>query len=355
MFALSVSGQKRTLRRRLPLAFLSAGLLLVIAGALSPARAGFSFCNKTSYMLASAIAFEVKGRWVTRGWFLLEPGQCNEALDHRLSDGIYYTYAYTLPAHVGGIKYFSGAEFFCTATGLGDFTITGQKDCERRGYLARGFARIEVAGQGDWTTTFTEPSDYTLEKAQIAGVQRLLGDIGRNAGHIDGYVGSKTRRALIAFKKSHKLPADATITSELFVALLAEARQVQRETGYTFCNDTDDLVWAAIGVSEDKDVVSTGWFRVAPHECTEAIKDRLRGKAYYTFAESARGRASALSWGGEHPLCVMENRFTIKGAADCEKRGYFSTGFRKVDIGDKPGFVQHLSETSASTKRGAQY
>ena len=325
---------------------------LVSVGLATPASAALTLCNKTSYMLASAVGFQAKGRWVTRGWFTLEPGQCTAALEYALSDGSYYTYAYTLPVHVGTVKTFAGNQKFCTAPGQGEFTISGQEDCERRGFTPRPFARVLVEGKTDWTTTFTEPDDYSMERARVAGVQRLLSDIGASSGKIDGYFGERTRRALIGFKREHKMPADLTTPSLLYQALVLEARTTQQNTGYKFCNETAETAWAAIGYGEGPAIVSTGWFKVAPHACTEAIKDRLKEKSYFTFAETEKGTGRGLLWGGEHSFCTMETRFTIKGANDCEKRGYLSTGFRKIDVGKEAGFTQTLSAENSTADRG---
>src|SRR5262249_31784467 len=141
-------------------AALVAFVIVCLSAPATPAAAALNLCNKTSYMLASAVGFQTKGRWVTRGWFILEPGQCSAVLEYKLSDGAYFTHAFTLPSHAGAVKTFAGGEKFCTAQGLGEFNIAGQEDCERRGFTERGFARIEVQGQTDWTTTFTEPADY---------------------------------------------------------------------------------------------------------------------------------------------------------------------------------------------------
>ncbi len=348
--SLPVCHEKRI--RAIMAAAITAVAIMCLSAALSPAAAALNLCNKTSFMLASAVGFQAKGRWVTRGWFVLEPGQCTAVLEYKLTDGAYFTHAYTLPSHEGAVKTFAGGEKFCTAQGFGEFNIAGQEDCERRGFVERGFARIEVQGQPDWTTTFTEPSDYSMERARIAGVQRLLSDIGASNARIDGYLGDKTKRALLSFKKTHKMPVDETTPSLLYQALLLEARSIQKKTGYRFCNQTDGIAWAAIGYADSGDFVSSGWFQIAPHACTEAIKDRLKAKTYFTYVETEKGSKRGMVWGGEHAFCTMETRFTIKGAKDCEKRGYLTTGFRKIDIGGDHGWTQTLSaETSTNERR----
>ena len=149
------------------------------------------------------------------------------------------------------------------------------------------------------------------------------------------------------------MPADETTPSLLYQALLLEARATQQKTGYRFCNETDATAWAAIGYADGGDLISTGWFKVAAHDCIEAIKDRLKAKSYFTFAETDKGSGHGLVWGGDHPFCTLETRFTIKGATACEKRGFLSTGFRKIDIGSGIGFTQTLSSETSTLDRRA--
>lgn len=333
------------------LAALLAGLLGV---SVRPAAAEINVCNRTSYVLTTAIGFDVKGRQVTQGWLALEPGQCRAVIDQPLEKPVFYTFGHTLPAHEGGLRYFSGNTPMCVSGGPGEFNITGQEDCERRGFVRRGFAKVDTDGGETWTTSFTEAKEYSLEEARIAGIQRLLNDTGVLTTRVDGFLGSKTRRAILDFKRAEGLAPDDALTSELYAALLAKAGTVQSETGYRFCNETQFTVWAAIGYEEQSEPVSTGWFKIAPRQCAEAIKDRLKQPAYFTYAEADRARGGPLVWGGEHVFCTMDNRFTIRGRADCEARGFLSTGFTRIDTEKRDGYVQTLTLEGAVTRRGAQ-
>lgn len=326
---------------------------LYFALSAQPAQAAFTFCNRTSYVLATAIATEAGPRTESRGWFVLQPGQCQPVLKEPLTGRIYYTFAYTLPVHSGGIKYFAGNRLLCSGQGLASFTIVGHEDCERRGFVARKFATIRVSDTTDWTTTFTEPTDYSLKEARVAGIQRLLSDIGLNAGDIDGYLGAKTRRALVKFKQERGITPDLTLPNALYDTLVTAARRAHEDVGYSFCNDTGDVVWAAIGYESDGDIVSTGWFRIDSRRCTKVIKGRLNERAYYSFAETEQGIGRHFTWGGDRSLCTMDNRFTIREHKDCERRGYVTTGFARVDVGTEPGYVQRLTPESASRSRGA--
>lgn len=329
---------------------LAAGALAVTA---KPANATYTFCNRTSFVLASAIAFEDGASTESRGWYVLQPGQCQTVLQEALRHSAYYAFAQTLPVHAGGVRSFAGNKLLCTTPGLAPFKIVGQDDCERRGYVARRFSTIKTNGNAKWTTTFGEPSDYTLEEARVAGVQRLLADMGIDAGRIDGYLGAKTRRALVAFKQKNGLEPDLTLPNALYDALVKAAQAAQEDVGLSFCNDTGSKVWAAIGYEADGETVSTGWFGIESRRCTRVVKGPLTHDVYYTFAETESGIGRRYVWGGGRVLCTMDNRFTIREHKDCEKRGYVSTGFARIDAGGKPGYVQRLSADSASQAQGA--
>jgi len=318
-----------------------------------PAHGAYTFCNRTSYVLASAIGKENGPRTESRGWFVLQPGQCQVVLNEPLHSGVYYTFAYTLPVHSGGVKNFAGNRMLCASPGSGSFAIIGQDDCERRGFVARKFSTIRTGDNTDWTTTFTEPTEYSFEEARIAGVQRLLADIGLDAGDIDGYLGAKTRRALVDFKEKHGIAPDLTLPNVLYDALVKDAQQAHEDVGYSFCNDTGNVVWAAIGYESEGEIVATGWYRVDSRRCAKVIKARLTEDTYYTFAETEQGVGRHFVWGGDRLLCTMDNRFTIREHNDCEKRGYVTIGFARIEVGKEPGYVQRLTPESASKSRGA--
>lgn len=304
------------------------------------AHADYEFCNKTSYVLKTAIGHKRGNAWKSRGWWILYPGQCESVIEGALDQSTYYTFARSVYAHAGGIKYFAGSHRFCVNEN--EFQVDGRGDCDRRGHVERRFAQIKVGSARSWTTSFTEPNDFDLEEARIAGVQRLLKDVGKKS-RIDGLMGRKTRRAIISSKRKYGLAANDQLTNDLFAKLVSEASSIQQDTGYNLCNETSHQIWAAIGYEAQKELVTTGWFKLDPGKCTKAIKDKLRAKVYYTYAEAEIGRKK-ISWGGDHFLCTMDNRFTINGRSDCEKRGFMNTGFLKVETGAKAGWTQTFSE-----------
>ncbi len=328
---------------------LIAGALIALAGSglTTPAEAAFTFCNRTSYVLASALGVEQKNETVTKGWFILQPGECKVVEQARLEQTTYYSFAYSLPTHQGGTKQFSGSKLLCSGASLATFNIVGQEGCQRRGFAERRYSPVNTQGNADWTTTFAEPKSYSLEEARIAGVQRLLADIGIDAGTVDGFLGAKTRQAILRFKESHDLGTDLSLPSALYQRLIETAQQSSKDAGYSFCNDTGDVVWAAIGFDSDDEVTATGWFRVGPKSCTKVIRDRLRRPVYYTYAEADQKSGPAHVWGGDVRLCTRDDRFTIRGRSDCDQNGFEQAGFARVEVGNKGGYVQRLTGDAA--------
>ncbi len=306
------------------------------------AEAKYDYCNNTSYVLRAAIAYKDEGEWVSRGWWTLLPGKCRTVLPQELKAKAYYTYAETVPGHRGGIKYFAGHHRFCTKDGY--FTIHGRDDCTTQGYSAGSFVEVQVGKAKSWTTTFEEPADFTRKKAEIAGVQRLLADIGYNPGKIDGELGRKTRRAIAAFKRAHGITVSGLISEELINALAETANTAAEEMGFNFCNNTDQQLWTAIAFKHNKDWISRGWWMLEPGDCARVLKDSLAAQTYYVYAAYDTPEGEVVVSGGDEKFCTSDVKFSISGRDECETRGYISTGFLKVDVGKTTAWTQHFSQ-----------
>ena len=304
----------------------------------SQAEAGFTYCNKTSYVLKTAIAYD-DGGWTSKGWEVLLPGGCTEILEGELKDDTYYTYAESLPGHKGGIKYFAGESPFCVSSDE-NFELGDRENCSDKGLISGRFVEVAVDGQKEWTTTFTEPKTFTRKKAEIAGAQRLLADIGFDPGRIDGELGRKTRQAIAAFKRAHDLSVAGLISEELMTTLTSEASKEANDLGYKFCNQTQNRVWAAIGFQGKKNWVSRGWWALDPGVCAKVIKDALNQASYYVHAVMEQTSGEKPLSVGSHELCTAEAKFEIEGRSDCEVRGYTTAGFAKIDIGGEKSYTQ---------------
>lgn len=363
---------------------LSLPFVIAMLAMPSDARADYRFCNTTSYVLQGAIGTarhnaKLRGTtagppspapdvaatvapakptdhtglaggetqpdtvWLTQGWTQVLPGECASALSGPVHKGDYYVFARSIDAHQGPTKYFSGSARFCTLTD--DFSIEGRENCALRGYDSHDFIRVSVKAGDDWTTTFGEPRDYSLERARIAGAQRLLLDNGLRLPKIDGYAAKNTERAVMAFQRTANIKATGAIDRDLIDKLVEGARREQSKFGLNICNKTNFLVWASVGVSDSDDDMSSGWIRVAQGSCTKAIKDKLTAKAYYIYAEATDDRGAIamrdgrrLIWMGKQGFCVKTTRYEIKGREACTTRGYDERAFMPINTGGKISF-----------------
>jgi len=315
-------------------------LIAALAFTSAPAQARYKYCNNTSYVLKSAIAYNEKSGWVSRGWWTLLPGTCRTILPQDLKGEVYYTYAESVPGHRGGIKYFAGTRPFCTKEGF--FTIKGRDECTTQGYSAGSFVKVHVGKAHNWTTTFKEPAAFTTKKAEIAGVQRLLADTGYNPGRIDGELGRKTRRAIASFKRSKGIKVGGLISEELITALAEQARTTAEEVGFSYCNDTAKTLWTAIAFQRKKEWVARGWWMLEPGDCARVIKDTLKEGSYYVYAAFDDPKGETVVAGGDNLFCVADVKFSISERRDCALRGYQQIGFMKVDVGKSTVWTQHF-------------
>lgn len=284
-------------------------LALLFAAAMpGRAEAKYEFCNKTSYYLFSAIAYESDGALTAHGWWPLRPGECRTVIEEPLAGGRYYTYAESHPAHKGGRQTWGGTYPFCTADG--SFNIA-RDACERGSPNERLFVRVDIGDAKTWTTDFTELDSYTLASARIAGAQRLLRDVGDDPGGVDGTLGNVTRRAIQRAKDNFQIEAPGTVPDALVDALIAQASDQQADFGFRFCNETKFTLWTALAYAEQGILTSRGWFRVQTSECVKVIKDRLPARDFYTYAEAELEDGQIIIWGGDKTLCTSDVRFEI--------------------------------------------
>lgn len=128
----------------------------------------------------------------------------------------------------------------------------------------------------------------------------------------------------------------AAITVSLFFAGSAAA-------DLRVCNTTQDVVGVAIGYRAKDGWVSQGWWTINPISCVSAIPGALSSRYYYIYAETASGDSR---WEGPINMCIMEEKFEIKGVADCFPRGYQKAGFQEIDTGGQANWMIQLSGSS---------
>lgn len=301
------------------------------------ATSDYTFCNRTSYAASVAVGIRNGGLWATRGWWVIPAGECRVIIKGALTQPQYFSFARSSFAHTGPIRTWGGTQTLCTGKGTFQATSDGSDQCGP-GYEAQGFAKVDTNGKAAWTTTLSENANIkTLEQARVAGLQRLLSDLGRFEGAIDGVAGPKFNEALAQARTAFTVaPGDA---SGLYNKLLAEASKQQAGAGLTFCNRTQDIIWSAMGLDSGGKKISRGWWRLQPGQCEKVIKDRLTDQFVYAFAAADKTEGVAETWGGTKQFCTRDSSFEISDAKDCTGSGFQNTGFLAIDTQGRPGIT----------------
>lgn len=319
-----------------------AGLAALLLSGVS-AQAELAVCNRTSYVLETALALEQDGIAATRGWFRVLPGDCRTVMPGGPPQGKLHVHARALPLYaVASLTPETGVRF---CVGTGDSFIAAGQGCAAADRLA--FIEVEPRVRGDRSEVdLTDADGFSLAAARHAGLQRLLTMAGHDALPIDGAAGPRTDGALAAFRREHKLGTgdDAALWSALLAAA-AEGSGI----GLVWCNETADPVLAAWAEPEKGATVARGWYRIAPGACASARPEPLSTSRLYSFAEAVDGEGAplkrdgaAVAWGGPVMLCTRSARFEIREHADCTGRGYDATGFAPLDVAGRAGVRIHL-------------
>jgi uncharacterized membrane protein len=320
------------------------GLLVLLAA--TPARAQLTLCNRTSYLMHTAIGLEKGANVATRGWFRLEPGQCKQVVDGPLDADTVYVHARTPPVYGNAPLPQNGETELCIRAG--EFTIADARGCPRSEQARFSPAKPSDSPNGP-VVNLAERADYDDTQARLAGIQRLLAIAGYDTYPIDGVRGANTQTAIDQFIKDRHLPVDAAASPDFFDTVLKFARDPEG-VGFAWCNDTRYTVMASLGIVEMGAIVTRGWYRVAAGSC---LRPDVRGDPYrlYSYAEAVDGNGRSvtrgdapLAWGGKIALCTREAKFEIADHKDCAARGLNSAGFAAIDVGGKPSTTVHFKE-----------
>jgi uncharacterized membrane protein len=125
------------------------------------------------------------------------------------------------------------------------------------------------------------------------------------------------------------------------------AAQKPNSAGFAWCNETRNIVMAALGVEEQGAVVTRGWYRVASGKC---LRPDLTGKPrrLYSFGEAvgadglpikdaSKSAPQTFSWGGSTILCTRNVKFELSDHKDCNGSGLTATGFATVELTGSSG------------------
>jgi uncharacterized membrane protein len=307
----------------------------------APARADLQLCSRMSYVVEAAIAVEDKGAAATRGWFRIDPGTCRTVIQGSPPGETLYLHARALPVYGGSPLPQSGHANFCV--GADTFALPATQSCNRTGQRMARFTAVKPSETEKGQAAYlAEDAEYDDTQARDAAIQRLLTIAGYDAGPIDGVRGEKTDSALAQFIADNKLENTAAGRADFFDMLMAAAQR-PNGAGFAWCNETRNVVLAALGFEDHGTVVTRGWYRVAPGKC---LRPDLTGKPQrlYSFGEAigADGQplaaaARATSWGGSTILCTRNVKFELSDHKDCGGNGLTATGFATVELAGSSG------------------
>ncbi|MEM9839933.1 MAG: DUF1036 domain-containing protein [Pseudomonadota bacterium] len=308
----------------------------------SEARAEYSFCNKTSFALSAALGFTDDNQLLTRGWWRLRPGECKRVISNELTPGRYFAYAEAIPGHQGELKTWSGDTPLCVQNDS-LFTLRDQSVCADAPQQQRNFMAVDVTTEDgtSQTTEFVEESNYTSYQAQVAGVQRLLSDVGFEIGKIDGALGATTKSALRQYRRTRGLGQDGVVDNDVIDALIAEANDEDAKLGFFFCNETLLPVWAAFAQPTDdaEGYHSSGWWRLESGSCAKVRRGALGSDPYYVYGIMQAEDQEVTLAGGDTPFCVTSVQFDARSDIACKESGYDSANFRRIDTGGEKAWT----------------
>ena len=309
-------------------------LVLVLCGGLTAQaqdarpESGWQVCNETSFILRSASAFSQAGETTAQGWLILYPGECT-IVDTPIG-APRFLYAESAPAHQGGIREWKGAVTHCAQDK--DFKSDPELPCDLQNLGTRPYFAVDPSEQ---RTSFVEPSDFGA-KAEAAGTQRLLSDVGYGISRIDGNSGRQTNRALGKFLKDKKLGGGIS-AREKFIALESAAIARQNDVGIIICNRAQTRIWAAATYRQDGGWETRGWWPVEPDSCARPHTKSIKNLDPHIFAllESPTEGGEDLTLKSETAapaqFCIAESRFATLERENCLDRGYRPASFRPLD------------------------
>jgi uncharacterized membrane protein len=317
------------------------------AGEAPAGDENYEYCNRTSYTLNVAVGVRDDAQWRTRGWWTVSPGECKPIIKGRLNPTAYFTFARTHFVHSGPTRVWGGNHMLCVGRNQFQASSDGTGVCGP-GLEPQGFARIDTKGRPSWKTTLIEtPALRTKEAARIAGVQRILTDLGLYDGAIDGQASAKFTDAVATTRSQFGYAATDGLDA-IYPALMKEAANAQAQVGLTFCNRSASVLWVALGQDQDGRKTARGWWRIAAGKCEKVVKDRLAQRYLFAHASNDKGGADGV-WGGRFQFCTKDAMFEMEGEQACESRAGVSTGFFAIDTQGRPGVVYNFGSTPLTT------
>lgn len=290
-----------------------------LVAAPSQARAG-EVCNETSFVVEVAKAWRTAEGLRVEGWTRLFPGGCADIGPD--TDVEQYLYARSTAAYLGGVREWRGGQAACVD--VIDFEILGVGDCAALGLEERPFRRLSETERE--RAVLSELANYG-DRAQEAGLQRLLQSAGYDVRTIDGYAGRRTRRRVTAFQND----VDTNFGNDrigLLEALHARALERNAEAGLEVCNDARAPVAAAVARATGEGFEARGWWRIEPGACVRPLALRLTDGEVFVHARLMENSGARAITAGDEIFCVGAGRFTTDRREACNETGFEPAGFR---------------------------
>lgn len=137
------------------------------------ALAGLEICNDSTATQSVALGYKKDADWVSEGWYIFEPGQCLTVLTGDLKNRYYY-----VTATADGWTFDHEDIAFCVSPQA--FDITGDTDCQARGYVTNLFRKIDT---GKTAKDFRyNIGPYTRPETPAAAPPGTYGEPYSNAG-----------------------------------------------------------------------------------------------------------------------------------------------------------------------------
>ncbi|WP_022701430.1 DUF1036 domain-containing protein [Oceanicaulis alexandrii] len=307
--------------------------LVLMLGFGGAAQAG-QVCNETSFMVEAAKAWRTPSGLAVEGWARIAPGGCAEI--GPATDTEQYLYARTTRAYLGGVREWRGSLDICVDEA--DFAFEGVADCETLGLETRKFRQLTDAERD--SAVLVEVADFG-DRAEEAGLQRLLQSAGYDINVIDGYAGRRTRRQVAAFEADigRSFGADR---SDLIQALHERALERNTSLGLQVCNDANLPVGVAVARAVGDGFETRGWWRIAPGGCAQTLSAQLTGDETYVYAQLIDGDALRPLASGTEAFCITPARFTSQTRGECEASGFQPALFRAAPAAENGGSMMRL-------------
>ena len=324
--------------------FISAALACCILLAGRSAHA-WEVCNETSFVLRVATAITVDSKLTPKGWSRARPGQC--LLFVTDDSSARYVYAESSVIHPGGIREWRGENTLCASDD--DFTANTDVSCALQDLMTRDYLSIDPKEK---RTRLVEVDEFG-ENSSIAGMQRLLKELGYSIPKIDGKSGRQTRRSLTKFVKDQKLTSGMS-TDDKIDALEAVALVKGQALGITVCNEAATKMWISVAYRDSAAWIARGWWAINPKQCLRPHTQSIKGAEAHIYAllESSKdgGDDSTLKPATTVPtkFCIAQSRFAVTERENCADRGYRTASFRPLAT-DTTGIKLSLSEADFNT------